>query len=479
MGIIGRQNEQIILQECLDSGKSEFLVVYGRRRVGKTYLIKEFFDNRFSFYATGVNGLNLKDELDYFNDSLIEYGLDNSSRLNSWREAFNRLKMILTDDSVVRDPLSGKRIVFLDELPWMDTPRSGFRSALDHFWNSWASAQKDILLIVCGSAASWIINNILTDTGGFFNRITRQIHLRPFTLGECESFLKANDCRFNRDDIINCYMIFGGIPYYLDLISRRMSLAQNIDALIFSENGQLHYEYDRLFGSLFRNSDKHIAIMKALAIRRCGLTRKDIIADTGISDGELLTKALSELEQCGFIRKYKNYTMDKKSTIFQIIDPFVLFYYSFLDSSVKSFKKGKINSWMNYIRTPGYNVWCGLSFEILCLNHVSHIKRKLGIAGVDSIEYSWRSKNNGQGAQIDLIIDRMDNVMNICEMKYSTSEYVIDKSYAQALKSKLDVFENETHPRKSLHLTMICSNGLKRNEYSSIALNVITGEDLF
>ena len=391
MNIIGRKKEQQILQDCLDSNKSEFLVVYGRRRVGKTFMIKEFFDNRFSFYATGVENVNMKNELSFFYDSLIEYGSADKSPIKTWREAFSRLKSLLKNDSVARDPLSGKRIIFLDELPWMDTPRSDFKPSLDHFWNSYASAEKDIVLIVCGSATSWIIGNILTDRGGFYNRITRQIHLMPFTLGECERFFMANELKISREDIVSAYMIFGGIPYYLGLFSRRMSLAQNVDALVFDESGPLHYEYKRLFNSLFKNSEKHYQIIETLAKRRSGLMRTEIINDTGIADGTLLTKALSELEQCGFIRKYINFAKSKTCAYFQIIDPFVLFSITFTENK-------KLSSWTKYIRTPSYNSWSGLAYELVCLNHVDKIKNALGISGVESSEYAWRSEHSSPGA---------------------------------------------------------------------------------
>ena len=472
MNIIGRKIEQQKLRDILDSKKAEFVVVYGRRRVGKTFLIKEFFDNRFSFYATGVNDVSLSDELSFFEDSLRDYGDNDTSHIKSWREAFLRLKRILQNDSVSRDPASGKKIVFLDELPWMDTPKSGFKPALDHFWNSWASTQDDIVLITCGSATSWIIGNILTSRSGFYNRVTAQIHLMPFSIRECKSLFAFYDIPLTQNDILVSYMIFGGIPYYLSLFSKRLSLAQNIDNLIFNETGQLHYEYRQLFDSLFRSPGKHREILKALTQKRMGLSRKEIIKETKIADGALLTKALTELEQCGFIRRYKKYTMDKKDAIYQLIDPFLLFSYTFLES-------GKISSWLNYIHTPGYNAWCGLAFELVCLNHIDQIKHTLGIAGVETSECSWRSKKSSHGAQIDLLIDRADNVINICEIKYSTGLYTINSDYAKELENKLDVFQNETQPKKALHLTMICSNGLKHNEYSSIAVNEITSEDLF
>ena len=296
MSIIGRKNEMNYLSSCLESGRPEFLVLYGRRRVGKTYLIKEYFGSRFSFYATGVSNLKTKDQLRLFNEALIQHGSGVKSVPKDWFEAFSRLKMVLEDPKAVRDAASGRRVVFLDELPWMDTARSNFKSALDYFWNSWASSQSDLFLIVCGSATSWIIENIFSDRGGFYNRITRQIHLMPFTLKECEELFAANGIVMSRRKIIESYMVFGGIPYYLNCFDRRLSLAQNIDELLFKEGGQLHYEYERLFRSLFRNSEKHIAIIEAIAEKKSGITRVELAKIDRIGDGEPLTKALGELE---------------------------------------------------------------------------------------------------------------------------------------------------------------------------------------
>lgn len=472
MGIIGRLKEQQILQDCLESKRSEFIVVYGRRRVGKTFLIKEYFDNRFAFYASGVDNVSLSEELAFFNDSLVEYENVDGVSPKNWREAFGRLKKLLKSDDVVRDPVSNKRVIFLDELPWMDTPKSGFKAALDHFWNSFASSEKDIILIVCGSATSWIIDNILSDRSGLYNRITRQIHLQPFTLGECEDLYAENGIIMSRNDMLISYMVFGGIPYYLSMLSRRMSLAQNIDAQIFSQQGELRHEYDRLFRSLFRNGNKHMEIIKALSKRRYGMTRTEIIDATGLADGNLLTKSLKELEQCGFIRKYKNYVKDKKSAYYQIIDSFTLFHLTFLDTE-------KISSWIQHIKTPGYYAWCGLAFEILCLNHISCIKSALGISGIESTEYAWRSQSTHPGAQIDLLIDRADNVINICEMKFSEDEYELDAEYAANLEKKISVFQKETKPKKALHLTMICANGLAQNSYSGMVVNQISKDALF
>lgn len=470
--MIGRKKEQIILQNCLESPRAEFVVVYGRRRVGKTFLIKEYFNNSFAFYATGLSNAKTKEQLKIFNGSLMEYGSSDKKQPKDWYEAFTRLKHLLLNENVRRDPVSGKKVVFLDELPWMDTVRSDFKSALEYFWNSFASTQNDLLLIVCGSATSWIINNLLGDRGGFYNRITRQIHLFPFTLKECEDLYRLNGIQMTRQQVIESYMVFGGIPYYLNCFDKRLSLAQNIDELLFKENGQLYYEYDMLLKSLFKNYERHAAIIDAIAQSKCGMQRVDLAKIAKIGDGEPLTKALNELEQSGFIRKYKNYAKAKSKFYFQLIDPFMNFCFKFI-------KKRDHGSWMSYINTPSYFSWSGNAFELVCLLHVDQIKNALGISGVETMEYAWRSSKKENGAQIDLLIDRKDGVMNVCEMKYTLLPFEIDSKYELELKNKLTVFMEETDCKKALHLTMISANGLKRNAHSGIVQNEMNGEDLF
>lgn len=472
MNIVGRISETDKLKQCAESPRPEFVVVYGRRRVGKTYLVKEYFNGRFSFYATGVLRGKTRDQLRAFNAALMQYGCEEKSDPKDWFEAFGRLRSILSSDKVFRDPGSGKRIVFLDEVPWMDTARSDFRVALDYFWNSFASSVQDLMLIVCGSATSWIINNILSDKGGFYNRVTRQIYLAPFSLAECEELLKTNGITANRQQIVELYMVFGGIPYYLNLLDKRMSLFQNIDAMLFEPHGELHHEYDHLFESLFRNHNNHIRVIEALSKRNYGMLRTELVEHSGVSNGEGLTKTLSELEQCGFIRKYRNYTKKEQSLYYQIIDPFILF-------SLKTKKDKAIDRWSTFITTPAYYSWRGNAFEIVCLNHVPQIKGALGISGISSAEYSWRSSHADPQVQVDLIIDRKDDVINICEMKFSNDEFVINADYKKELNYKLDAFRSETGTKKALFLTMVTLNGLKANEYSGMIQNVIDGDKLF
>ena len=470
--MIGREREKRILQECLNSKRPEFLAVYGRRRVGKTYLIRQFFRESFAFYATGVSGLNTRQQLRIFHESLQKYGDSEKAVPRDWLEAFSRLEQLLSAPEVHREYQSGKRIVFLDELPWMDTARSDFRSALDYFWNSWGSSQNDLVLIICGSATSWIINHIVKDTGGFYNRITRQIRLMPFCLHECEQLLQSNGMRLTRKQIVECYMILGGIPYYLNYLSPQYSLPQNVEMLLFQENGPLRYEYDRLFSSLFKNSANHLAIIEELSRRRSGLTRTELTKSKGIPDGKELTRCLDELEQCGFIRKYSDFTRKSSGFIFQLTDALILFFLTWL-------KDKRTASWTDILNTPAYNAWCGLAFERVCQVHSDQIKGALGIQGISSHEFAWRSRNSHPGAQIDLLIDRRDDVINLCEIKYASGEFAIDSAYEKELLYKEEAFRKETGTRKATLPTMITLNGIKNNAHRNVIVNEITAEDLF
>jgi len=472
MKIVGRKYEKDCLMQCLKSKRPEFVVIYGRRRVGKTYLIREFFNSFFSFYATGLSDEKTRGQLKGFGAGLNEYGYEDKSIPKDWFEAFSRLKKFLESDKVYREPINNKRVVFLDELPWMDTARSDFKSALDYFWNSWASSQDDLVLIVCGSATSWIITNLLTNKKGFHNRVTRRIHLSPFSLSECEKLFELNDIVMPRKQMIESYMFFGGVPYYLNLLDSRLSLAQNVNELCFKEHGALHDEYYSLFHSLFDKPEKHMAILEALAKSKDGLTRAELSKEKEIGGGSVLTKNLRELEECGFIRKFTTIFKGENDCFYQIIDPFTLF-------SIKYLNSKRFDSWNEYINSPGYNSWRGNSFVIVCLNHISQIKASLGISGIETKEFAWRSNNAEKGAQVDLIISRKDGVINLCEMKYTNEEYSIDSEEYEKIQNRLSSFQRESGTKDAIHVTLICGNGFKQNKYSGIAQNVIEGEDLF
>ena len=469
--IIGRKEEQQILHSAVQSENSEFVAVYGRRRVGKTYLIRETFGYKFTFQHTGLAKGNTKEQLFSFAISLRDAGYDDCPIPKSWLEAFSLLSTYLKNST------DEKKIVFLDELPWMDTPRSNFISAFEHFWNGWASARKDIVLIICGSATSWIINKVINDHGGLHNRVTKQIALQPFTLKECEMFAQSKGLEMSRYQLAECYMVFGGIPYYWSLLEKGLSLAQNIDKIIFAKNGKLSNEFDQLYASLFKSPEQYIDIVTALGKKKAGMTREEIIAATDKYSNGALSKVLDELEYCGFIRKYNGFDKKSKQAIYQLIDNYTLFYFKFIQQN----ENNDEHFWSASIDSAMHRAWSGLAFERLCMAHTQQIKAALGIAGVLSNVYSWRKEadETSDGAQIDLLIDRKDQVINLCEMKYSLSEYIIDAEYEQKLRNKKSVFIDTTNTRKAVHLTMVTTFGIKANAHSGIVQNEITLEDLF
>ena len=468
--IIGRKAEQEVLRECIDSERSEFVALYGRRRVGKTFLVREIFEDDFVFYATGILDGDQEAQLANFNEEISKYGGSALEPARNWREAFNNLYSLIESSK-----RTTKKVVFLDEIPWMNTTRSDFLSALDHFWNRWVSLRGDVLLIICGSAASWIIDNIVNNIGGLHNRLTRHIHLSPFTLRECEAYYYAKGINLPQYQIAEAYMIFGGIPYYMDLFRPKYSLAQNVDAIFFAENAPLLNEYQNLFRSLVRNAEGHMRVIEALAGRNSGKTRDDIVALSKISDGGWLTKVLNELIAGGFVRKYLSFGKKTRNTLYQLIDPFTLFCLRF----DRMREAHSTDFWLRFYRTPEHASWAGHAFEIICLLHIPQIRQALGISGVLTGIYSWKSTTSDPGAQIDLVIERGDNLINLCEMKYASSEFVIDKEYDKKLRNKASAFVEETKTRKAAHITMITTYGLKKVMYQAGIPFEITLEDLF
>ncbi|MDR1653846.1 MAG: ATP-binding protein [Prevotellaceae bacterium] len=470
--IIGRAKEISKLNSYVESDKAEFLVVYGRRRVGKTFLIKEFFKNRFAFYLSGAENSSKGAQLANFTNALNEQSKVPYPPVKTWRDAFVQLKHYLQN---VKS--KGRIVVFLDELPWLDNQKAGFLSAFEYFWNSYASSNHKIFLVVCGSSTSWLLNKIIKNRGGLHNRVTRQIFLEPFTLHETELFLKAKKITLSRYQIVECYMVMGGIPYYLDQLEKVSGLYQNIDNLFFSKNAVLRDEFDRLFLSLYKSPEKYIEYIKILAKKRKGIMREELLKELKIKDGGTITKILEELELCGFITKNNNFTTPKRNQLYQVTDFFAMFYLNFLHNK----KITDESFWTNNLNTPAQNSWAGYTFELLCQAHLPQIKQKLGISGVSTFTASWRSKNNNEsaGCQIDMLIDRNDGIINLCEMKFSTKQYVITKSYDAVLRNKKGSFIEEINPQKAIHTTFITTYGVKHNQYWGNIQSEITFEDLF
>ena len=469
--IVGRKEEQKELLRAYKSEYSEFVAVTGRRRIGKTFLIRETFAYKFAFQHSGLANQKTKVQLQEFRSSLLRCGMKKCRVPEDWFDAFFLLSEFLGGLP------KGKKVVFIDELPWMDAPKSNFVSALEHFWNGYASARKDILLIICGSATSWIVKNVFRNHGGLYNRVTYRIHLSPFSLRECELYAKSLHLSVSRHEILECYMVLGGVPYYWSLLKREFSISQNIDNLFFNKNGKLRNEYNELYNSLFRNAEPYMRIVSALGDKKIGMTREELIAEPTISSSGQLTRILEDLENCGFIRKYNLVGVKRNKFIFQLIDNYTLFYYKFIQNADAENE----NFWTASINTPVRNAWQGLAFERVSFQHINQIKNALGISGMSSRVYAWQTKGNEEsaGAQIDMVIDRADNVVNICEMKFSTDKYEITKKDDENLRHKTVSFIEFSKSRKSPHLVLVTPYGTTDGMYRFSVQNVVKINDLF
>ncbi len=435
-------------------------------------LIRHVFGSDFAFQATAVANVAKQQQLLNFATALRRYSKTAQQALvpTNWFAAFQQLIDHLEQST------AQKKIVFLDELPWFGNQKSDFVQSLEHFWNSWAASRDDIILIVCGSAASWMINTLINHRGGLHNRVTEKIQVEPFKLKEAEALLQLNNPAIDRYQILQLYMAMGGIPFYLEAVKAGQSAAQNIERICFAKDGLLRTEFDNLYRALFKNADRHIAIVRAIASKTMGLTRTEILEQAQLPDSGASSKLLDELEKSGFIVKYSPFKKQTRESLYQLVDFYTLFYLKFIEKS----NPVDENTWINMIDNPSQRAWSGYAFEQICLCHVQQIKQALGIAGILTQTSSWRSKQKQDGAQIDLVIDRRDHVINLCEMKFSLTPFAISKGYADQLMHKISVFRAETRTSKALHLTMITSKGLQRNNWSeTIVHNELTMDVLF
>lgn len=471
MEIIGRKEEIRQLQAYCESGRPEFIAVYGRRRIGKTFLIDEFFHYQYSFSVSGVLDGSPTEQITAFTQALRKIGYQGDMP-QSWMNAF----FILSELLETRLSENQRCTIFIDELPCFDTPRSGFIQAFSHFWNTWGQKHPQVLLIVCGSATTWMIKNIIDSHGGLHNRITHEIHLRPFTLNETESMLQSMQIHWDRLSILQIYMIMGGIPYYLSLLQKGESIVQAIDRLYFSAHANLQSEYKRLFASLFREPEPYLEIMRILSASRKGITREEMIKALGKKDNGHLSEYLQNLIKCDFIRYYfvKTKKVRKTNGLYQLTDFFTIFHNTFLTRPIND-----EHYWSHNLQTPLMNTWLGLAFERVCMAHIPQIKRCLGIDRIGTEYYSWRSKTSENGSQIDLLIERADRIINLCEVKYSTTPYSIDKSEEMKLRIRQSDFAEETGTKYAIFPTMITTYGIRKNAYSGYIQAEVTLDDLF
>jgi AAA+ ATPase superfamily predicted ATPase len=459
--LIGRVSEKNILEESLNSSMAELIAVYGRRRVGKTYLIRTVYEREITFEISGVHNEGLSQQLENFTSILTEYAgtAIPFKKPKNWFEAFGMLQKYLEQ----KKTKNKKQVIFFDEFPWLNTHKSRFLSAFEHFWNSWASRQNNLIVVICGSAASWMIQKVIRNKGGLHNRVTRRMRLIPFNLSETEEYLKSKRIKLDRYQIIQLYMVMGGIPHYLKEIKVGQSFIQIIDNICFDKDGLLNDEFKSLYISLFDNATNHINVVRALAKKTSGLNRNEIIDVCKLSTGGGTSVILEELEESGFITSYIPFNKKSNEIIYKLTDEYSLFYLKFIESN-RNYGEG---TWTKKSQSSSWRSWSGLAFETICLTHIKAIKKALGISGIYSEESIWRFQGNkeNEGTQIDLIIDRQDSCINVCEIKFSKDEFIIDKKYANELEQKLKVFERKTKTKKTLFLTMISTYGVKENEY--------------
>lgn len=478
--MIGRNKEIKRLKDLYNSNEAELIAVYGRRRVGKTYLINETFKGQFTFRHAGLSPLEmdelqgespLRKQLKHFYNSLLLHGMKKSRCPDNWLDAFLMLEMFLQE----RD--KGQRmLLFLDELPWMDTQKSGFITAFEGFWNTWGCFHNNLMVIVCGSATSWITDRLINNHGGLYGRVTCEIKLSPFSLKECEEYFASKRIKISKYDIVQSYMIVGGIPYYLKYFEKGLSLAQNIDQMFFGPNAYLKTEYERLFTSAFNNPEMMKTIVEFLSNKNVGYTRNEIAEGTGITKGGTLSNALKALEASDFAIKYVPFASSKKETHYKLMDPFCIFYLRFIK------EQEYLNDafWQQNVTSQSIVSWRGFAFENVCLNHISQIKDALKIGGVITKQSLWHKKpDDKDGTQIDLLIERKDNVVNMCEMKYYNKEFSSDKSYHSKIIERQSLLEDLIPRGMVVHSTLVTTYGLKYNEYSGDFDSVITVDDLF
>lgn len=458
MKVTGRKKEIEILKEALTSDEAEMISVIGRRRVGKTFLVQEIYKSDIVFEISGIQNASGNEQLRNFNERLIEFFPTADVKIpTDWLDAFFLLIRLLREQKTRK-----KRVVFFDEVPWMATHKSGFLKGLSHFWNSWAVRQ-NIVVVLCGSAASWMINKVLKNKGGLHNRVTRRIRLLAFTLAETKAYLESRSVFFDHYQLLQIYMVMGGIPHYLKELKAGRSAVQNINRICFSEEGLLRDEFLSLYPALFQNSDYHTLIIRALATKQSGMSRNEVLEVAKLPDGGRITQVLDELYQSGFIVGYPPFGKRKRGQLYRLVDEYSLFYLRFIEKNLQN-----PPTWTSLSQTQAYKIWCGYAYGNLCLKHIYSIKKGLEIGGMYATTSSFLKKGTMEetGTQIDLVIDRNDHIINLCEVKFYNVEFAISKEYAKKLREKIRVFQETTKTKKQVQLVLITTYGLKHNKHS-------------
>lgn len=476
MCVVGRKREIAEIERLYQSSHSEFVAVYGRRRVGKTFLVKHVLKDRITFQHTGVSPVDkdsdsrqFRTQLESFYYSLLNYGLEGYKMPKTWMEAFFQLEQLLSSLDT-----GARQVVFIDELPWMDTPRSGFLPAFENFWNGWCSGRDNLMLVVCGSATSWILSNLSRSKGGLYGRLTSEIKLSPFTLRECRDFFESEGIQMSNYDIVQSYMVFGGIPYYLRCFQKGQSFAANTDSILFGRKPRLTDEFNRLFAAIFDNPEDCKKVVRFLSGKHSGHTREEISRATGLPFGGGLSNILSALIESDFVLRYTPYGTGAEQ--YKLVDNFCLFWLKYVEP------EGKNPAFVRENLTSGImSAWRGVAFEEVCFRHIDQILKSLEISGINCSVSSWskRGDENVAGAQIDLLILRADNVVNLCEMKFASTGYSIEKDEAERLQHRIELLKQALGPKQTVHLTLVTTYGVVAGKYSGIVQREVVMDDLF
>ncbi len=466
--VVGRDSEIQVLSDSLVSHRSELIAIYGRRRIGKTYLIREFFGSKIIFSFTGLSTGGRASQIKNFTIKLNEVTdqFRNHKQPVDWLEAFSLLKTFLLGIKESKK----KKVIFIDEFPWVDSHKSGFLASFENFWNDYCTSRRDLIVVVCGSAASYMVKKIINNSRGLSKRITQTIKLNPFTLNETKVFFRYKGILMEEYEILKIYMALGGVAEYLEHVKSGSSAVTAIEDLCFKQDSYLGNEYDEVFKSLFSEKSFHQKIMNVLANNnKKGITRDEILEELNISSGGRFSDSLEELMQSGFVLKYNAYKDNSKSTLYRIYDEFCLFYLKFM-------LPHKGAKWTQIFQKQEYKSWCGYAYETICLKHSEQIKRALKCDQIESNNYSWCNSN----AQVDLVIDRADDVVNLCEIKFHNDEFSIDGDCLKKLRKKESEFRSSTGIKKGICTVMVTTWGLSHNQYSqAIVTSSLTMDCLF
>lgn len=456
---MAREEQIKLMTETLAKQRSSFVAVTGRRRVGKTFLIHGIYQKNMCLVVTGIQNATAQVQIKNFAQKISEYsGKAPDQKLRDWQEVFLFLKQYLKSL-----PKNKKQVIFLDELPWMSTNKSGFIQLLAHLWNDYLSHEKHFILVICGSATSWITQKIINDKGGFHNRITELIQLQPFTLAETKSFLREKKILLSDIAIVQLYMAMGGIPYYIENIKRGESPAAAIERMCFSASGLLKNEYENLYSALFDQPEHYEAIVATLAEAKSGLSREEILKKSKVEGGGPYTRVMNDLIVSGFVIEEKPFGKLKRGSIYKLVDEYSVFYHKF----IKRNKKPQKGIWQVLSASQQYKIWTGYAFETLCYKHVEEIKKSLGIASVYTESSSFRqaAKSGRPGFQIDLLLDRKDQVINLCECKFFDAPFEINKTYSVQLQARKALFKQVTGTKKSVFTTLITNQKHTSNSH--------------